>query len=104
MNIVIFLTNLFSQNYEQQFINDLQNNTDFSFGLCYNIYRKNERGKTKMKIITIDKNTGFSKRVLKKTKWVKIYLNLVNKGIAKKITENRYEFNNQIFAIMNESS
>lgn len=57
-----------------------------------------------MKIITIDKNTGFSKRVLTKTKWIKIYLDLVNKGIAKKIAENRYEFNNQIFAIMNTNS
>ena len=57
-----------------------------------------------MKIITIDKNTGFSKRVLTKVKWVKIYLDLVNKGIAKKIAENRYEFNNQIFAIMNTNS
>ena len=44
MNFVNFLTKSQSRNYEQQFINDLQNNVDFFCWLCYNIYRNKKKG------------------------------------------------------------
>ena len=55
-----------------------------------------------MKIITINKETGFSKRVLTKKDWVNRYIEMINKGIAKEIASNRYELNGQIIAIMND--
>ena len=63
-----------------------------------------ERGKEikTMKIITINKETGFSKRVLTKKNWVNRYIEMINKGIAKEIATNRYELNGQIIAIMND--
>ena len=63
-----------------------------------------ERGKEikTMKIITINKETGFSKRVLTKKDWVNRYIEMINKGIAKEIASNRYELNGQIIAIVND--
>ena len=63
-----------------------------------------EKGKEikAMKIITINKETGFSKRVLTKKVWVNRYIEMINKGIAKEIATNRYELNGQIIAIMND--
>lgn len=55
-----------------------------------------------MKIITINKNTGLSQRVLTNKKWVSRYIEMINKGIAKEIASNRYELNGQIIAIMND--
>ena len=55
-----------------------------------------------MKIITINKETGFSKRVLTKKNWVNRYIEMINKGIAKEIASNRYELNGQIIAIVND--
>mgnify|MGYP003314463731 CR=1 FL=1 len=55
-----------------------------------------------MKIITINKETGFSKRVLTKKVWVNRYIEMINKGIAKEIATNRYELNGQIIAVMND--
>ena len=74
---------------------------NFLFTCVIIISEKGKEIKT-MKIITINKETGFSKRVLTKKAWVNRYIEMINKGIAKEIASNRYELNGQIIAIMND--